>query len=524
MDLNHILIWIVCLSCFSTMTSASRISAQNNRGWVIVSGFILIVIAILCYFTPSISGLIGACLWGILVIVPSLGNRKVDRLVAQQDFGYASRVARFISWLHPLDGWREQPEVLRALELGQRGSVAEAVAILNRHQTATTSTGRAATVTLYQMEARWEELLVWIQENVSEAVLQKDFDTLVCYVRSLGETGDINGMLQAWERYEHSLEKIPNLRTRHLARLYVLAFCGQTEQVAVLLSGPLANYSNSIKLFWLATADQAAGKDIIAYEQFLSISNASDIRIRNAIARRLSQPVVVAESALTEKSKQILLRISTEIEYEARYSGGVSVKPRQAIATYFLISLNVLAFAVEVKLGGSTNLNNLYRLGALVPEEVVAGSWWRLLSAAFLHFGFLHLLLNMFGLYLFGRLVEFAFGIPQFLLLYFTSAIGSMLAVTYLSVMGYSETNFVVGASGCVMGLVGAFAAVLLHDWRRKKTRLAARSLRGIVTLILLQVIFDLTTPQISFVGHTSGLIVGFVMGIILKMSWWGRN
>ncbi|MBW4632383.1 MAG: rhomboid family intramembrane serine protease [Iphinoe sp. HA4291-MV1] len=496
--------------------SASRISAKSHRGWIIVSGFILIIIAVLSYLTPSLGGVIGACLWGILVIVPSIGHRKVDQLIAQQRFGQASRVANLIWWLHPLDGWREQPKLLHALELSQRGARASAIAILDRYQTAATPAGRSATVALYKMDARWEELLVWIQDSLSEVVLQKDFDILVCYLRALGETGNLNGMLQTWERYERSLEKIPNLRTRNLARMYVLAFCGQTEQIARLFSGSLANNSNTIKLFWLATVDQAAGKEIVAGEQFLSIADSSDVCIHNAVARRLSSPVIVADTILTEKSEQILSRINTEIEYEATYSGRVSLKPRHEIGTYFLISLNVLAFALEVQLGGSTNPNNLYRLGALVPEEVVAGSWWRLLSAAFLHFGFLHLLLNMFGLYLFGRLVEFALGIPRFFLLYFTSAIASMLAVTYMSVMGYSQTNFVVGASGCVMGLVGGFTAVLLHDWRRKKTRLAARGLRAILIVIVLQVIFDLTTPHISFVGHTSGLMVGFVMGMIL--------
>ncbi|NJM72699.1 MAG: rhomboid family intramembrane serine protease [Scytonema sp. RU_4_4] len=497
--------------------SASGISVQNNCGWIIVSGFILVVTAVLSYLTPSLGGLIGGCLWGILVVLPSIGHKKVDRLIAQQRFGQASTVASLISWLHPLDGWREQPKLLHALDLSQRGARASAIAILDRYQTATTSTGRCATVSLYQMDARWEELLVWIQDSLSEAVLQKDFDMLESYLRTLGETGDLNGMLQAWERYERSLEKMPNLRTRNLVRMYVLTFCGQKEHVARLFSGSLANYSNTIKLFWLATVDQATGELIIAHEQFLSIANSSDVRIRNAVARRLSNPVVVANTVLTEESKQILSRICTEIEYETRYNDRLSFKPRQEMGTYLIISLNVLVFALEVKLGGSTNLDNLYRLGALVPEKVVAGNWWRLLSAAFLHFGFLHLLLNMLGLYLFGRLVEFALGIPRFFLLYFTSAIGSMLAVTYMSVLGYSQTNFVVGASGCVMGLVGGFTAVLLYDWRRKKTRLAARSLRGILTVIVVQVIFDLTTPHISFVGHSSGLIVGFVMGMILK-------
>ncbi|KYC43540.1 rhomboid family intramembrane serine protease [Scytonema hofmannii PCC 7110] len=506
------------------MVNAALISAKNNRGWILISVLILGVTAVSAYATPAAAGLISGCLWAILIVVPNIGNRKVDQLSAQQSFGQASKLAKFISLLHPADGWRERPELLRALELAQKGNIPEASAILNRYKSDLTPSGRSAIATLYQIEGRWEDLLLWIQDNLSSATLRKDFDILNSYLRALGEIGNLNGMLLTWERYEQTFEKILNIRTRNLARLFVFAFCGETEQVTKLLSSSLFNYSDTIKTFWLATADQSAGKDTIAREQFLNISDSSDLRIKKAVARRLSNPVVEAETVLTERSKQILSRISTEMESEARYSGRVGVKPRQAFATYFIIGLNLLVFGLEVKLGGSTNLESLYKLGALVPREVIAGDWWRLLAAAFLHYGFLHLALNMLGLYLFGRLVEFAIGLPRFLLLYFTSAIGSMLAVTFMSVKGYSQTNFAVGASGCIMGLVGAFAAILLLDWQRKKTRIAARSLRGIVTLIILQVIFDLTTPQISFVGHTSGLIVGFVMGILLKYGFRGRH
>ncbi|MEC4812060.1 MAG: rhomboid family intramembrane serine protease [Scytonema sp. PMC 1069.18] len=512
------------LSCVSTIIQAARISVVNNRGWIVVSGFILVVTALTSYLIPSVGGLIGGCFWVMFIIIPKIGNRKVDALVAQQRFHQASRLARVLSWLHPADGWREQPELLRALELGQCGEIAEAIAIFDRHKTPKTPTGRSAIATLYQMDARWEELLEWIQENLSEDDLQKDIEMLNCYLRALGETGDVNGMLLEWERYEQSLEKIPNPKTRNLARMFVLAFCGQTQQVAQFFNGSLSNYSNSIKLFWLATADQASGKDVIAHEQLLSISDDSDICIQNAVARRLSEPVVVAEPEFTDLSRKILYKINLELEEEGKYISKYNLKRRKAFATYFLISSNLVVFGIEERLGGSTNLDILYRLGALVPEKVIAGSWWRVLASAFLHYGFLHLILNMLGLYLFGRLVEFALGVSRFLLLYFICAIGSMLAVAYMSILGYSPTNFAVGASGCVMGLVGAFAAILLIDWYRKRTRLAARSLRGIIIIIILQVIFDLTTPHISFVGHSSGLIVGFVMGLIFKHNWLGRE
>jgi rhomboid protease GluP len=518
MDINNLLIWIVCLSCVTTTISAVRTSANDNRGWIFVSIFIFVVTAVTSYLIPNLGGLVGGCFWVIFILIPNLVNRKVNQLVAQQRYHQASKLAQFVSWLHPADGLREKPEMLRALDLGQQGAIAEALAILNRYKTTDTPTGRSAIVTLYQIDARWEEMLLWIQENLSEVGLQKDSEMLLYYLRSLGETGDLNSLLQAWEYYERSIEQIPNLITRNLARMFVLAFCGSCEQVKTLINGSLRIYSPTIQVFWLATANLAAGNESLGREQLLSIRDSNDIRFHGAIERRLSQPVVEAETILTDKSKQILSRIAAELLQEAKYSGKADLTRYQPIATYLIIGLNLFAFALEIKFGGSTNLSSLYRLGALVPTEVIDGDWWRLFTAAFLHFGFLHLLMNMFGLYVFGRLVELNLGILRYLILYITTGLGSMLAVTFMSVMGYSKTDFVVGASGCVMGLVGAFAAILFYDWLRHKTRIASKSLRGILSLILLQAIFDLTTPQISFVGHTSGVIIGFVVGFLLKV------
>ncbi|NEU74472.1 rhomboid family intramembrane serine protease [Hassallia byssoidea VB512170] len=518
MDINNLLIWIVCLSCVTTTISAVRNSFHHNRGWIFVSTFIFVVTAVTSYLIPNLGGLVGGCFWVIFILIPNFANRKVNQLVAQQRYHQASKLAQFVSWLHPADGLREKPEMLRALDLGQQGAIAEALAILNRYKTTDTPTGRLAIVTLYQIDARWEEMLVWIQENLSEARLQKDSEMLLYYLRSLGETGDLNSLLHAWEYYERSIEQIPNLITRNLARMFVLAFCGQIEQVKTLINGSLRIYSPTIQVFWLATANLAAGNELLGREQLLSIRNSNDIRYHGPIERRLSQPVVEAETILTDKSKQILSRIAAELLQEAKYSGKADLTQPKPNATYFIIGLNLFAFALEIQFGGSTNFLTLYRLGALVPTEVLKGDWWRLFTAAFLHFGFLHLLMNMFGLYVFGRLVEFNLGIARYLILYLTTGLGSMLAVTFMSVMGYSKTEFVVGASGCVMGLVGAFAAILFYDWLRHKTRIASKSLRGILSLIMLQAIFDLTTPQISFVGHTSGVIIGFVVGFLLKV------
>ena len=171
---------------------------------------------------------------------------------------------------------------------------------------------------------------------------------------------------------------------------------------------------------------------------------------------------------------------------------------------------------LEVLSGGSQDLENLYRLGGLVPENVLTGDWWRLLSSIFLHAGILHLSLNMLALYFLGAFVESTFGAGRLLLAYFCSGVGSMLTITVLAIVMNDPNQLVVGASGAIMGLLGVVGACLLDSWRRERSRIAIRRLQFIVWVIGFQIVFDLVTPEVSFLGHLAGLIWGFLMGSFL--------
>ena len=75
------------------------------------------------------------------------------------------------------------------------------------------------------------------------------------------------------------------------------------------------------------------------------------------------------------------------------------------------IALNVAMFVAELMLGGSTNPATLHRLGALEPGPVrFAGEYWRLLTSLFLHYGLLHLVFNLYALFIIGPGLERAIG------------------------------------------------------------------------------------------------------------------
>lgn len=196
-------------------------------------------------------------------------------------------------------------------------------------------------------------------------------------------------------------------------------------------------------------------------------------------------------------------------------------KIRQPIpyATYILIALNLALFIAEIQSGGSTNFIALDSLGALIPEKVVSGEWWRVFNANFLHFGILHLGTNMFTLFFLGRLVELNIGIGRYLLVYLISGIGSMLTCTAIYQQS-GETNIILmGASAAIMGLIGTVLAIALQIWLKQKNPLNAKRLRTVILVIVLQFVLDNLIPQISFYSHLFGLIIGFFVSVTLLLS-----
>jgi membrane associated rhomboid family serine protease len=187
---------------------------------------------------------------------------------------------------------------------------------------------------------------------------------------------------------------------------------------------------------------------------------------------------------------------------------------RRAPMVMSLIVVNILVFAVEL-VRGLTNPNwgkVLLDLGALQPVLVLFGhEYWRLIAALFLHASSLHLLFNLFALYVIGPGFERAVGSIRFVICYLLSGICSTVGVIALWRIGLVANADVVGASGCLMGIVGAWAAFLIRDHHIPEVR---RRLLNIVMIVVIQTLFDLSTPEVSMSAHICGLIGGFLVGL----------
>ncbi|HEV8618849.1 MAG TPA: rhomboid family intramembrane serine protease [Candidatus Udaeobacter sp.] len=187
---------------------------------------------------------------------------------------------------------------------------------------------------------------------------------------------------------------------------------------------------------------------------------------------------------------------------------------RHAPAVLTLILINAAAFLFEISFGDWNNPEVLHQIGALEPYAVVAqGEYWRLFTALFLHGGFAHLLFNVFALYVLGPPLERSIGAVRFTLCYLISGLASSAGVVLLTVIGLVQVTQLVGASGCIMGIVGAWAGFLL---RHRHAPHAKQRLANIFMIIVIQTAFDLSTPQVSMAAHLCGLIAGFFLGLVL--------
>ena len=185
----------------------------------------------------------------------------------------------------------------------------------------------------------------------------------------------------------------------------------------------------------------------------------------------------------------------------ARVSQGMqraSFEGTGALVTKTLVGVNVGIYLLELALGGNINGtgNPIYREGVLFGPLVANGDWWRLFTAMFLHYGPIHLALNMLALWWFGAAVEQVLGRGRYLLLYLVSGLAGSAGALLLS-----PESLTVGASGAIFGILGA-AFVL----ERQRTYVLGG---GAASIIVLNLAFTFFIPGISIGGHLGGLVCG---------------
>jgi membrane associated rhomboid family serine protease len=215
--------------------------------------------------------------------------------------------------------------------------------------------------------------------------------------------------------------------------------------------------------------------------------------------------------------------------------------PGAPVMSRALLAVNLVVFAVCVFLatgrgvalaylggvGAGGVLEVLHRSGSVSADDIIAGGWWRLLTAAFVHGGLLHIVMNgsmlAFGL----GLVESMWGRARYLVIYLIAAVGgNCLAIAWLPSVEERGVEFsqpLVGASGALCGVLAAAMVWLIFNGRHLPRR-AAMSLRTSLITAGVFLVFISLFPHVSGLCHLGGALFGAAAAVLLNFERWGTG
>ena len=197
------------------------------------------------------------------------------------------------------------------------------------------------------------------------------------------------------------------------------------------------------------------------------------------------------------------------LEENVRYNE--MFKPKIPIVTYVIIALNIILYIIMYRTNLTGNIDNindtLVNYGAIVPDLVRGGDYYRLITSAFLHIGIYHLLANMYSLFVLGPNVEHFFGRGKYICIYLYSAImGSLFT------MVFQGASISAGASGAIFGLFGA----LLYFGYNYRGYIGNRLINQLLPVVLINLVISFAIPGISAAAHIGGLIGGIAVSFML--------
>lgn len=206
------------------------------------------------------------------------------------------------------------------------------------------------------------------------------------------------------------------------------------------------------------------------------------------------------EVELTDKIKRYKIILQADI-YKKNKARKEIFSYGKPYFTFFFLLLNSIVFLLLEANGGSMHIDTLIKFGAIENTAILAGEWWRIITAAFLHIGALHFFMNMLALYYLGMFVERVYGSHRFFIIYLFSAISGGITSFAL------HTNVAAGASGALFGLFGAILYFgLIHRQIFKQT-----IGRNVILILLINLFIGILIPQIDMGAHIGGLIGGFL-------------
>lgn len=514
---------------------------QRGFGWLLVADG---VAALLALMAPPGRGAdmlgfvaIGAAV--CLLVVPPILRDLARRALRADHPGLALRLIGLWDHLQPGMGVARERELIEVLVAVRNGQVEEAIAVLTQarehmHDPRSRRHMDERIVATYLTARRWREAIEVYEARLADAPPSPQI--CVELVWAYCETGD----LAAAGRMVDRIAAAPDpsepvwVYLAQRARVMFLAFVGRTATVEGILApdGPLAMLPDASRHFWSGVArlhagDRSGARAALKRAWRRARGDRRARKVAELIMARIDEPGVAGPHEMSADVAAMADRFSAQALAAppvpvrvAPQLGGVPV--RSVPVTVGLIAANFAAFAAVFLIFGSTgDPGALVRAGANVKSWVLGhGEWWRLASSMFLHVGFLHLLLNMYGLWILGRLVEQTHGSARTFAIYMLAGLGGALASAWFGAPGMSA-----GASGAVLGLLGALIAELALHRDAYPRRWRGTLLAPLMFVAVAQVLIGFFYPAIDQWAHVAGLVAGAIGAGLLSRKWaWGTS
>jgi rhomboid protease GluP len=183
--------------------------------------------------------------------------------------------------------------------------------------------------------------------------------------------------------------------------------------------------------------------------------------------------------------------------------------------TYGIIGVNILVFIAMAASGISilqpTGID-IIKWGANFSPLTLSGDWWRLISCVFVHIGIIHLVFNMYALYMVGVYLEPMLGKKRFMVAYLSTGVMASLA----SLWWHSDPVPSAGASGAIFGMYGVFLALL--STRLIPSQVRNKLLQSIGVFVAYNLIYGMKSG-VDNAAHIGGLLSGLAIGFVYFVS-----
>jgi membrane associated rhomboid family serine protease len=349
--------------------------------------------------------------------------------------------------------------------------------------------------------------------------LRPDADLLYTMVIPYGEAGDLAKAAQCLRRAEELVAQ-PNSQDlrRFVAFIHAYAQAGRVYALERLLdrNGAVASaLPTAYVRLWRGVALLRHGEPEAAHAVIASaLARQHD---GEAWLRRIAEPYLAAGGAAPVAHAASVDADLDAIELLEERAPIPAVRPLvPAVAWKPVVTWGLIAACLGVWLltelsGSSESSYTLAQFGANVPGLVKAGEWWRLVASVFLHVGPVHLLFNLYALYLFGAFVERLAGRWEMFVVFMVAGICGSAASTWLGNPPLSA-----GASGAIFGLIGA-ATVISITFKSIPKHVRKVYIFNFIFITVLQLLFGLFEPHIDKFAHAGGLVGGALIGLLLR-------